>query len=374
MIGAKVRQYQSYGEKLDGYQAKEELLADAVGKLLESEGAIDRLVRYDQGLFQKVRYWVEDMIARFKGTPEESRFLQAQKLLERAVAKSTGVLSSGNLAGAYFSERDTVYSINANFEREYDAWDKDPNSGGYFALGTASEPLKSIGVIGTNIRWDKQKISKILRDHPEMTDDIIKKVPQILEDPVLIFQDNMVNTITLVSDVVANNNKPVMVSLLLRRKGRDNVIQDILTVRTAFTKENWNTIFKERPILYANPNKKRTDTLLQALGHQLPSGGTQYGSTGRVTYSDTGVNSYSSKPDIEAQRQEELRRSELIAEYNRRLGFSDDPSGSDSLGGELDDLSSDYQGTKFSFGDGEIRILSVNMTHGIEKQQVEHFM
>ncbi|MDO4711522.1 MAG: hypothetical protein Q4A75_06050, partial [Peptostreptococcaceae bacterium] len=101
LVQAKIEQYGAYGEELTGYQAKEELLADAVGKLLENEGAIERLIRYDQGMFQKVRYWVEDMIARFRGTPEERRFLQAQRLLERAVEKSSGILSGESKTGAY---------------------------------------------------------------------------------------------------------------------------------------------------------------------------------------------------------------------------------------------------------------------------------
>ena len=56
-----------------------------------------------------------------------------------------------------------------------------------------------------------------------MTDDIIKKVPQNLEDSVLIFQDNKINTVALVSDVVADDGRPVLVALLLKSTERSEV-------------------------------------------------------------------------------------------------------------------------------------------------------
>lgn len=68
------------------------------------------------------------------------------------------------------------------------------------------------------------------------------------------------------------------------------LLKDILTLRMAFGRENWKGIFRERALLYADPNKKRTDLLLQALGHQSPSGGVGSGPVDTVTYSDTIVN------------------------------------------------------------------------------------
>lgn len=75
--------------------------------------------------------------------------------------------------------KEVKHSINVNYEHDVDAWYKNKElfekKGGFFFVGRTSEVLKGIGVMEQNVIWDKSKIKKILKDHPEITIDIIKK-------------------------------------------------------------------------------------------------------------------------------------------------------------------------------------------------------
>ena len=91
------------------------------------------------------------------------------------------------IGSAEQGEEKRQYSINPNFEAEYDRWDK-KNETLHFNLGTTSEALKSIGINDNEIFIDSKKVKKILKDHPNITDKVIKQIPQILENPIIIMQ------------------------------------------------------------------------------------------------------------------------------------------------------------------------------------------
>ncbi|MBQ9130744.1 MAG: hypothetical protein IJX59_08300, partial [Clostridia bacterium] len=66
-----------------------------------------------------------------------------------------------------------------------------------------------------NIYWRKQKIQTILEDHPEITPDIIKDIPSIVENPVIVMKSlTRDDSITLFGDLEVNG-MPVMVALQL---------------------------------------------------------------------------------------------------------------------------------------------------------------
>lgn len=45
-----------------------------------------------------------------------------------------------------------------------------------------------MGVDDKNIWWDTSKILKIKNKHPEMTDDILKQVPNVLKSPIIVME------------------------------------------------------------------------------------------------------------------------------------------------------------------------------------------
>ena len=116
------------------------------------------------------------------------------------------------------------YSINVDFRNDVDKWfnnkEESNRKKSFFIVGTTSEVLKKIGVKDTTITWDKSKIKKILNDHKEMTIDIIKDVPNVLENPIVVMQSKTrFNSITLLGEVYANG-EPVMVAMQLRPEGK----------------------------------------------------------------------------------------------------------------------------------------------------------
>ena len=166
-----------------------------------------------------------------------------------------------------------------NFIEEYDSWDKIERQG-IFILGKTSRTLKSIGLKNRNIVIDKSKILKIQNDHPEMTDDIIKQIPNILEFPILVLKslsnsNRNKNRIVIFGDVFDMKNNPVLVAMELKPIENNNTdVDKIYKVASAYGKENINIIqswlSNEKNILYLEHNKKRTTNWLNGLGLQLP--------------------------------------------------------------------------------------------------------
>ena len=147
------------------------------------------------------------------------------------------------------------HTLHIRFIKEYDKWDKKDREGS-FILGKTSIALQSIGLNNRNIVMDKSKILKIKNDHPEMTDNIIKQIPVILENPIIILnsesKSNINNSrIVIFGDVIDFNNKPVLVAMELNpnEKTKENV-DKVYKVASAYGKEkisviqNWLNIEK----------------------------------------------------------------------------------------------------------------------------------
>ena len=82
-------------------------------------------------------------------------------------------------------EKAVRFSINEKYAEKYDKWDK-KSSGFALKIGTTSEVLQKLGVDDRKIYWDASKILKIKRKHPSMSDRVIKQVPNILEEPIIV--------------------------------------------------------------------------------------------------------------------------------------------------------------------------------------------
>lgn len=278
IIEAKIAQYAESGEALTRDGAIAELVADYAGdNLFTSDAAIRRLSAEKPSVARRILNWIRSMKTRLFGTREAKMLARAEQLYHDALM-------------APFRKGDGVqYKLNPNFQSEYDAWVKDGRkSGGYFRLGTTSEALESIGINPANIYWDKSKINRIQKDHPEMTDAVIKAVPQMLEDPMLVMQSLTVpNRVVVFGDLAAENGKPVLAALELRPSGE---IENVIKVASAYSKSTLQNLIDNSDILYVHPNKNRTDSWLEARRLQLPVGLTNYGSIGNVTYTDRNVN------------------------------------------------------------------------------------
>ena len=154
-------------------------------------------------------------------------------------------------------------------------------SHGYFRVGTTSEALKSIGARTDNIYMRKSKIGTIFEDHPEVTVDVIKKVPDILENPVLIMKSlTRSDSIVLLSEKKAENGNSLMVALELTPKpgGRTEAEFSLVTSAYGRNDENLRNLINNSELLYLDTHKNRAHTWLMQLRVQFPSGQPPYGS------------------------------------------------------------------------------------------------
>ena len=186
-------------------------------------------------------------------------------------------------AGAKFSTRE-------EFPEEINQWKRrgkpDDES---FVLGSTGDVIQGLGAIESDIYMLGEKINTIMDKHPEITVDEIKKIPQILENPVLILESQNTgksgrNTRMVVfGSVKAKNGLPVTAILDLRPVENHLVIDDMQKVTSAYTKDNNPVEFVSRSkVLYAD--KKRATSLLRTIGFQTPIELNKSGFVGSVTY------------------------------------------------------------------------------------------
>lgn len=236
----------------------------------------------------------------------------------------------------------TSYSIDANFGKNVDDWVKNTPEGmlstspGYFRVGTTSEALQSIGARTDNIYMRKSKIGIIFEDHPEVTVDVIKKVPDILENPVLIIKSlTRPDSIVLLGEEKAENGNSLMVALELTPKpgGRTEAEFSLVTSAYGRDDENLRNLINNSELLYLDTNKNRANSWLMQLRVQFPSRQPPYGSIGNIAYAEDGVKitgkklselggviqkASSGKASVEVSGINNRTAAELRREYDRR--------------------------------------------------------
>lgn len=187
-------------------------------------------------------------------------------------------------------EADAKYSVREEFPREIEQWDRDgrPDEES-FVLGSTGDVIQGLGAMESDIYMHGEKMNIIMNDHPEITIKEIKKIPQILENPVLILKSRNVrggnaNTRMVVfGSVKAQNGLPMLAVLDLRPVENNLVIEDMQKVSSAYTKDNNPVDFlKKSDVMYAD--KKRTTSLLRTIGFQMPIELNKSGFTGSISY------------------------------------------------------------------------------------------
>lgn len=192
-------------------------------------------------------------------------------------------------------------SIAQDFKSRVTAWYKSGMpEGTSFALGETGATLQGLGAIESDIYMNGEKISTILKEHPEMTIREIQRIPEILDDPVLILKSrNSANVrensrLVIFGTVKASDGRPVMCVMDLRPTENGLLLDDMQKVASAYTKDNHPDRFVQNSfVLHAD--EKRTIPLLRTIGFQMPITLQRYGSMGSITYKGPKVNLYGEK-------------------------------------------------------------------------------
>lgn len=105
-----------------------------------------------------------------------------------------------------------------------------------------------------------------------MTDNIIKQVPCIIENPIVVMRSKNINSHITMFGEVYSNNKPVLVVLELSPVSRKGLKLDELKIASAYGKDKAQNFINSSEILYVESNKKRVSDWEKRTRLQLPVG------------------------------------------------------------------------------------------------------
>lgn len=342
LVQSYLDRYERAGQQLTYNQAMEEITADAMRSIFGTEEDFRNYVRQQAAearmnaqvqkrsnrVMQKIETLLQKVLTDIKtllgAEPDNAAAKAAQTLTEtqlkdlrqiyfnhqadaganyRAALEANGGMEKAAAADAAAAE-DVRYSIDERFEDEIESLNKKTDDY-MITVGKTSDVLKSIGVKDQTILWNAGKIKEILKKHSEvrykagkeksiMTPDIIKQVPQVLENPVVVLHSNEEtganqgknyrSRIYMFGEVKDARNQPVSVSLELLPTRKNGLVMDNIVLTSAYGKNNVQNALNSDQILYIDPNKKRTAAWLGSTGLQLPVPPTMYGSRGTLTY------------------------------------------------------------------------------------------
>ena len=285
--------YRQQGEILSTEAALDEAAANMAGRMLEDGRLLDEFIerhRDNKSLLRRMWEAVKRLVHKLTGAERRMAQTAEGKL---AAALDETVESAVNENAAQTSG-DVRYSIDPYFASDVQEWDSEGRPAGEtFVLGSTGDTLQGLGAIESDIYMNGDKISQILKDHPEMTLDEIKRIPEILEDPVFILKSrNNVrqnSRLIIFGSIKAQDGRPIMCVIDLRPTENGLLLDNMQKVSSAYTKDNNPQGFiSGSEILYAD--EKRTIPLLRTIGFQMPITLQHHGSIGSITYSGPKVN------------------------------------------------------------------------------------
>lgn len=334
LVESYLARYEDSGVKMTWNQALEEITADAMETVFGTEDGFRNFVRQQAaeakmnseawGVIGKVMNRIDELlhnvladVQRFlKKKPTNAAARAAKNLTETQLrdlqslyfehqaeagakyrealeAKQDRTTETEN-APSRTEEAGVKYSIDEGFEQAIDELDN-KTSDSMITVGKTSEVLKSIGVNDQIILWNAGKIRKILAKHSDgMNRTIIKQVPQVLEEPVIVLHSDenagiqqgkdYGGRIYMFGEVYDAAGKPVSVSLELLPTRKNGLVMDNIVITSAYGKNSIQNALNRDQILYVDPNQKRTAAWLGSTGLQLPVPPTMYGSMGKITY------------------------------------------------------------------------------------------
>lgn len=240
---------------------------------------------------------VEEYAAKFQKAYERGQMgVSKEWTVGAAVGMNRDVATAAWEAGRKAAQQSGAaqYSISKDYRQKLRQWNRDGKpEGASFELGTTGATLQGLGAVESDIYMNGDKIKTILKEHPEITLREIERVPEILEDPVLILKsktgrgDN--SRLVLFGSVKAQNGQPMMAVLDLRATEDGFLLDDMQKVNSAYTKKNPAGFIQSSEVLYAD--QKRTIPLLRQTGLTIASQPLlRNGSIGSISYEGKNVN------------------------------------------------------------------------------------
>ena len=291
MMNAKTELYERNGIELDQSAAAEEVAADISGDILNSQDMLEYIGARNTEAATGIKGFLNRILKKLKGKPSAQEAYNRLSEAQRALIDGM----EGRVQDAT-AEANARYSIYESYVDDISQWVRDGKPNGMvFVLGNTGPVLQGLGAIESDIYLTSDKLNVIQKDHPEVIDSTIKKIPQILEDPILILRSKghgksgSNSRMVVIGAVKADNGQPLLTILDLRPYEKGFLVDDMQKVNSAYTKKNPENFIRGSEIVYADKN--RTVPLLRRIGLTIASRELQQsGSIGRITYNGNGVN------------------------------------------------------------------------------------
>lgn len=302
------------GVKLTQEEAMDEIAADFTRNMMESGKLFEDFAKENRSgakkLLDALKAFIAKVKSMFRSKTAQDRAAQdaygkSMAELEQCAAlwqkayDAAGKQAQKAKTAAREGDGEGRYQIRREFMREIDEWAKDGRPDGEtFILGSTGPVLQGLGAIENDIFMESAKINKILVDHPEMTLEEIKRVPQILEDPVMVLKSKTrANSIVVFGTYRAKNGNPILAAMdLLPMKNRI-FINGMQKVSSTYTKTGSRTQTAEEvgaaflnssEVLFLD--KKRAAPVLRRMGIYTPIGLLRSGYIGSIALNEARVN------------------------------------------------------------------------------------
>lgn len=311
-----------------------EIVAKYSERLFSDPKAINRLARTNKGIAIKVLGMVTDRLCALgkgSGTAEMRKFLRrAEGLYRKAItAKPSQVIAiNGNTA----NEKDNTANIDENSnisdENAMSIRTVSDSSGGkvQFSIGKpfaeqineiikgihdpnidifvskTPEVLIEIGFRDMALLMKSSKISEILEKHKEMSLDIIKKIPNAIENPLLILKSktNPNDSVVVISEIITEKGS-LIIPVWMNVEGQyydielEKVKSDKFNFVASAYGRNIRTLLEyatnNNEILYFdNSQMKKVSQLFNTHGLQLPAPLKTTNFNNSISNSNTNVN------------------------------------------------------------------------------------
>ncbi len=201
--------------------------------------------------------------------------------------------------GFYYSKGNSQKGIDFHedkyFERQVDHWNE-LEDGARVKVGKVQDgsALNQVGLPASGMYFDVGKIKKAMGKHNDhLTRDILKGIPGLLNDPVVITEytgpnGDVKNTVNVYGDLYVKGI-PVVVGVVMRLDRSGNCA--INNVRTIHMRNDFYKHITDESVLYLNKDKRRTRSWFQVCGNlNVPLEGTKYGLIRSITFDEEKVN------------------------------------------------------------------------------------
>lgn len=351
MMNAKTELYERNGIELDQSAAAEEVAADISGDILNSQDMLEYIGARNTEAATGIKGFLNRILKKLKGKPSAQEAYNRLSEAQRALIDGMEARSDAEEAGkiSYSVMDAAVKSNNRPFAEQfadYKAGKMRPTD--LFYLNNTSEYLQAAGLANEPIVMAQSVVTKAQRKATvdthghELSDDVILKLPEMIEKPVLLLKsDTVPNSAVVVTAVADSSGSPVIVALHLSRNNGFDVVTRIASL---YGKKNSRNFIADQ-LLRGNLigySKKEANRLLHRDGLQLPRRNTAVDfDTISVAQDTDGVNNYSMQNSAE--------------DAGEKHSLMDIPA-TDSTGRELSAEQQEYfSGSKVVDADGRLK-------------------